>query len=103
MNNFDLINIAFLPLERRRDFPAEPQQPRNRNSFAPVEGSSPCADARTASVGDLYPVTCEPRYYDAASKILEDEPHLFSHDNANELGALIQQWIEKARDNWEPR
>lgn len=61
------------------------------------------ADLGTAGVGALYPVTCRARYYDAASTILEDEPRLFSHDNANELGAVIQQWIERKRENWEPR
>lgn len=32
--------------------PKEPQQPRNRSSFAPVEGSSPADDAGTAGVVD---------------------------------------------------
>lgn len=32
--------------------PKEPQQPRNRSSFAPVEGSSPCDDAGTVGVVD---------------------------------------------------
>jgi hypothetical protein len=84
--------------------PAEPQQPMCRYPDL-VEGSSPCADARTASVGDLYPVTCGARYYDAASRILEDEGRLAGnpHDNANELGAVIEQWIHRARNNWEPR
>lgn len=49
------------------------------------------------------PLACEDRYYEAASTILEDDDQLFSHDNCNELGALIQQWIEDARENWEPR
>jgi len=68
--------------------------------------SPPCSPtAGTAGVGALYPVTCRARYYDAASRILEDEGRLAGnpHDNANELGAHIQQWIERARDNWEPR
>jgi hypothetical protein len=83
-----------------------PQQPMSRCSDL-VEGLSPAADTGTAGVGVLYPVTCEERYYDAASALLEDtpegEPSLFTHDNCNELGALIQQWISDARDNWEPR
>lgn len=33
-------------------FPREPQQPRNRTSFAPVEGSSPTAGLGTAEAGD---------------------------------------------------
>lgn len=66
-----------------------------------VERPSPCDDAGTAGV--VYPVTCRARYYDAASRILEEEGQLHTHDNANELGALIQQWIEDARDNWEPK
>lgn len=81
-----------------------PQQPMPGNP-ALVERPSPCADTGTAGVSDLYPVTCEARYYDAASQLLEDEGPLAGnpHDNANELGALIQQWMEKARNNWEPR
>ena len=54
-------------------------------------------------VGVAYPVTCRARYYDAASRILEDELQLFTHENANELGAYIQQWMERKHDNWEPR
>lgn len=34
-------------------FPRDPQQPRNRTSFAPVEGSSPTANVGTAGVGSL--------------------------------------------------
>jgi hypothetical protein len=83
-------------------FPRGPQQPMPGNP-ALVEGPSPTADARTAGVGSLYPVTCRARYYDAASTILEDELRLFTHDNANELGAVIEQWIERKRANWEPR
>jgi hypothetical protein len=82
--------------------PAEPQQPMCRYPDL-VEGSSPCADTGTAGVSDLYPVRCAARYYDAASQILEDEPKLFSHHNANELGALIEAWIYRARNNWEPK
>lgn len=48
-------------------------------------------------------VTCRARYYDAASRILEDELPLFTHDNADELGHVIQKWIEETRNNWEPR
>jgi hypothetical protein len=118
MNNFDLMNIAFLPLERRRDFPrtavssAIPSSEvagTGRHSIretAPEDlGGFPPADCGPATVGVLYPVTCEPRFYDAASRILEDEGPLAGnpHDNCNELGALIQQWISDARENWEPR
>lgn len=65
-------------------------------------------DVPTASLGSVeagipYPVTCRARYYDAASRILEEEGQLLTHDNADELGHVIQKWIEKARDNWEPR
>ena len=77
--------------------PKEPQQPRNRKSFAPVEGSSPCDDAGTAGVVDLYPVTCRARYYDAASRILEEEPRMHRHAYADELGHVIQKWIEEKR------
>lgn len=71
----------------------------------PASSSPATPTAGTAGVGVFYPVTCEPRFYDAASKILEDQtaPNLFTHDNCNELGALIQQWISDARDSWEPR
>lgn len=47
MNTSDLINIAFTAREQRRNSPG-PQQPRNRFSYAPVEGSSPHAGIRTA-------------------------------------------------------
>lgn len=49
-----------------------------------------------------YQVTCEERYYDAASALLEEHSHLFTHKNANELGQLIQDWIARKRDNYEP-
>ena len=63
----------------------------------------PTADLGTAGVGSLYPVTCRARYYDAASRILEEEGQLFTHDNADELGHVIEKWIEETRANWEPR
>ena len=65
-------------------------------------------DAPTASLGSVeaglpYKLECRARYYDAASRILEEEGQLCTHDNTNELGALIEQWINDARNNWEPR
>lgn len=60
-------------------------------------------DPRTAGVGALYPVTCRERYYEAASRILEEEGQIWTHDNADELGHVIQKWIEETRNNWEPR
>lgn len=81
----------------------EPQQPMPGNPPRLVEGSSPTAGIGTADAGIPYPVTCRARYYDAASRILQEEGQLFTHDNCNELGALIEQWINDARDNWEPR
>lgn len=45
--NSDFINHALKALD-----PPSPQQPRNRASFAPVEGLSPTDDARTAGVVD---------------------------------------------------
>lgn len=33
-------------------FPQDPQQPRNRSSYAPVEGSTPTDDAGTVGVVD---------------------------------------------------
>lgn len=56
-----------------------------------------CTQCLTAQVSE-YPVTCRARYYDAASRILEDELGLLSHANANELGAVIEQWIEQKRE-----
>jgi hypothetical protein len=78
-----------------------PQQPMPGNP-ALVEGPSPTAGLGTAEAGSLYPVTCRARYYDAASTILEDELRLFNHANANELGAVIEQWIERKRGNLGP-
>lgn len=63
----------------------------------------PTAGIGTADAGILYQVTCRARYYDAATKILEDEMPLFTHQNADELGLVIERWIAKKRDNWEPR
>lgn len=68
-----------------------------------LSGEDPHAGPGTAGVGSLYPVTCRARYYDAASRILEDEPNLFTHDNADELGHVIQKWIEETRNDREPR
>lgn len=72
------------------------------NRAAP-EGSSPCPAPVLQEPAFPAPLACEDRYYEAASKILEDDDQLFSHANCNELGALIQQWIADARENWEPR
>lgn len=72
-------------------------------SLSHGQKDAPTADPGTAGVGSLYPVTCRARYYDAASRILEDEPNLFTHDNADELGHVIEKWIEETRENWEPR
>lgn len=49
-----------------------------------------------------YPVTCEERYYDAASALLEDESGIGTHADCNELGQVIQDWIKCKRDNYEP-
>lgn len=84
-------------IERR-----EPQQPMLVCSPL-VEGSSTTAGSGTAGAGSSYPVTCRARYYEAASTILEDELRLHTHDNANELGGIIEAWLAKKRDNWEPR
>lgn len=83
---------------------SDSQSPRNRFSSAPAGVSEDTtADFGAAKASILYPVTCRARYYDAASTILEDELHLFNHANANELGAVIEQWIATKRNNWEPR
>lgn len=64
---------------------------------------SPTAGIGTADAGPSYPVTCRAHYYAAATTILEDELRLLTHENADELGLLIEQWIERKRANWEPR
>ena len=79
-----------------------PQQPMP-GSPALVERPSPTAGIGTADAGTSYPVTCRARYYDAASRILEEEGQLFTHDNADELGHVIQKWLEETHNNWEPR
>lgn len=96
MNTAQLIDIAFTALEQRKGSPVRSSADK---SYMTSHGQKdiPQADIGTADVGNLYPVTCRARYYDAASKVLEDELNLFTHDNANELGALIEQWIEHKR------
>lgn len=79
-----------------------PQQPMP-GSPALVERPSPTAGIGTADAGTSYPVTCRAHFYDIATKILEDELRLLTHTNADELGLLIEQWIERKRANWEPR
>lgn len=66
-------------------------------------GGNPPADRGPATVGALYPVTCRARYYEAASRILEDESGLCTHANADELGHVIQRWLERKYNNWVPR
>lgn len=127
MNTADLFDIAFSALERRKD---PPVRSNPGTVLASLRQKDVPADLRTAEVGTLarckscgapmyalydsctqclmtqagaYPVRCRARYYDAASTILEDELPLFSHDNANELGQVIEQWIAQKRENWEPR
>jgi len=100
----DLYEFAQDQFKTSSPTPSDPQSPRNRISSAPAGES----DGATAGLGAAKaslpsPVTCRARYYDAASRILEDELQLFTHENCNELGALIEQWINDARDNWEPR
>ena len=98
----NVLEHTMLGIDRILNGSPEPQQPMP-GSPALVEGSSPTAGPGTAGAGTLYPVTCRARYYDAASKILEDELGLHTHDNADELGHVIQKWIEETRENWEPR
>lgn len=100
MNTFELLDIAFTALDKRSPGSAATAPECNR---AGQERPSTTADIGTADVSNLYPVTCAARYYDAASRILEDEPRMFTHDNADELGHVIQRWIEETRNNWEPR
>jgi hypothetical protein len=47
------IEHTFSAIDRILNGSSKPQQPRNRESFATVEGSSPCADTGTAGVSDL--------------------------------------------------
>jgi hypothetical protein len=91
-------------IAKRSPTSSDPQSSRNRISSAPAgESDGATAGLGAAKVSVSYPVTCRARYYDAASRILEDELRLFTHANADELGLLIEQWIEKKRANWEPR
>jgi hypothetical protein len=57
-------------------------------------------------VSKTYPVTCDEKCYDLASAFLEDHPGLHGHDEANELGGVIQkaidEWIADAKDNLTP-
>lgn len=66
--------------------------------YASYDSCTQCLTAQTCA----YPVTCRARYYDAASRILEEEPRLLRHENANELGHIIEQWIERKRGNLGP-
>lgn len=100
MNTFDLMDVAFTALERRKD---PPVRSNPGTVLASLRQKDAPADLGTAEVGTPSPVTCRARYYDAASTILEDELPLFSHENANELGQVIEQWIATKRENWEPR
>jgi hypothetical protein len=50
-----------------------------------------------------YPVMCEEKCYEAASDVLEDEADIFNHAACNELGLIIQAWLQRKRDNHEPR
>jgi hypothetical protein len=91
-------------IAKRSPTSSDPQSPRNRISSAPAgESEGATADLGAAKVSLPYPVTCRARYYDAASRILEEEGQLHSHDNADELGHVIQKWIEETRNNLEPR
>lgn len=82
---------------------ADAGTPKCKSCGAPMHALyDSCTQCLTAQT-PVYPVTCRARYYEAASKILEDELNLFTHDNCNELGALIEQWIADAHENWEPR
>jgi hypothetical protein len=83
-----------------------------RKSYMTSQGQKDVPNAGLGSVEagtsakrdrELYPVTCRAHFYDIATKILEDELRLLTHTNADELGLLIEQWIEKKRENWEPR
>lgn len=108
MNTYQLLDVAFSALDHRKQSPSSSGGQHGRKSALsgaqherPEEDSQ--AGSRTAGAGSSKQVTCRARYYEAASKILEDELHLFTHENADELGLLIEQWVERKRDNWEPR
>lgn len=58
----------------------------------------PHAGLGSVETGTSYFVTCRARYYDAASRILEDELGMHTHANADELGHVIQKWIEETRE-----
>ena len=109
MNTYQLLDVAFSALDHRKQPPSSAGDWQHGRKSA-LSGAQelpaevpPSVGARTASADVSYPVTCRARYYDAASRILEDELGLHTHDNADELGHVIQKWIEETRNNWEPR
>lgn len=74
-------------------------------SYVIPQGQKDVTQAGLGSVeaGSSREVTCRARYYEAAGRILEDELGLHTHENANDLGGIIEQWLARKRDNWEPR
>jgi hypothetical protein len=97
------INHIFRSLEKHFTSATPTSAATVCKSLSQDKNEAPTAGIGTADAGTPYPVTCRARYYDAASKVLEDELRLFSHENANELGAVIEQWIERKRENLDPR
>jgi hypothetical protein len=99
------IEHTFRALDRieRRDSPASTDTANKPYMTSHGQEDTPHAGLGSVEAGTLYPVTCGERYYNAANQILEDESHIWTRENCNELGALIEQWISDARDNREPR
>jgi hypothetical protein len=97
------MDIAFSALEQRQHSPASAATVDKSSVISHDKNEAPTAGIGTADAGTLYPVTCGERYYNAANQILENESHIWTRENCNELGALIEQWISDARDNREPR
>jgi hypothetical protein len=76
------------------------------NGFTGSEHTSQPVTELAAPGASEYPVTCDEKCYDLASAFLEDHSHLFSHNNTEVLGGVIQkaidEWIADANDNYDP-
>lgn len=106
--SIDAINHIFRSLEKQFTPSSSDGQHGRKSALSGAQHELsgeglPTAGIGTADAGSSRQVTCRARYYDAASRILEEEGQLLTHDNADELGHVIQKWIEETRNNWEPR
>lgn len=106
MNTSRLLDIAFLPLERRKDSSKEPQQPMCRYPDL-VEGLSPRADLRTAEVSDssakelkriVAHVLCYPDVAAAGIQQLRRQRHQHELFVGNLLTMLDAEQFDEVRD-----